>query len=154
MYKYVLIALDGSAQAARAIPEGLEIARQLGAVVVLLRVLTPQGGLAGGKTAAVAASNGSSGLREYAAQRAQAQGYLDAMCRSLRTSGVRIQARLEDGDPATVIASVARSLEKPIVVITPNGKSASLSDNPEGVFGRVADEVLRLSPGPVLVAKS
>jgi nucleotide-binding universal stress UspA family protein len=92
--------------------------------------------------------------REYTACRAQAQGYLDSIRRSLRNSDVRIETRLEDGDAATVIADVARTLDDPVVVITPYGRSASLTSGHAGPLGRVAGEVLKRSKAPVLLARS
>jgi len=157
MYKSVLIALDGSEQAAKAIPQGVDIAREFGARVVLLRALVPEqqyeemGPEPNLQTAETSADV--MGRRDYDSQRSQAEGYLDGLKRSLRGSEVAVETRLEDGDPAEVIMRVAKSLEQPVIVITPYGKSASLSPTETGVFGRVADQVLQRSTAPVLVAK-
>ncbi|HLF77542.1 MAG TPA: universal stress protein [Dehalococcoidia bacterium] len=158
MYKSVLIALDGSEQAAKAIPQGVEIARQFGATVVLIRAVTPeieieaQGTVPDPQRAEFSADV--LGRRDYDSRRSQAEGYLEGLKRSLRDSQLSVETRIEDGEPAAVITRVARSLEQPVIVITPYGKSASLTPSPSGVFGRVADKVLKESTAPVLVAKS
>jgi nucleotide-binding universal stress UspA family protein len=158
MYKSVVIALDGSEQAAKAIPQGIAIARQFGATIVLLRAVAPemeieaQGSEPDPQRAELSADV--LARRDYDLKRSQAEGYLDGLKRSLRDGQLTIETRVEEGDPASVITRIARSLEQPVVVITPYGKSASLSPATHGVFGHVADEVLKQSSAPVLVAKS
>jgi nucleotide-binding universal stress UspA family protein len=157
MYRSVVIALDGSPLAAKAVPQGADIARCFDAPLILLRVLPTEKEFedSGPEPDPQRAEFSADvlGRREYDSLRAQAEGYLESIKKSLRSSGVAVETRLEEGQPAGAILRVANSLDLPLVIITPYGTSASLTPSPDGVFGRVADEVLRQSTVPVLVAK-
>lgn len=159
MYKSVIIALDGSQQAAKAVPQGIELASKLGARVVLLRVVPSESDLEASGASLPDAQRAETsadvlGRRDYESRRSQAEGYLSALGRSARVSGLVVETRVEEGDPVGAIGRVAKSLPEPVVVITPYGRSASLTPPATGVFGRIADRVLRESCVPVLVAKA
>ena len=136
-YMTVLVPLDGSHVAAEALPQAVDTCRSNGATIVLLHVL-PAGAV----------------TREREAIRAQMQAYLDGLKRSLQRAGVKVAWLIEMGEPAEVIATVAQRLEKPIVVLTESGRSASGSDGAaqEG-RGSVAESFSRLWHGPVVVVK-
>jgi nucleotide-binding universal stress UspA family protein len=153
MFKSVLIPLDGSEQAARAIVHGINIAEHDGASVLLLRVLPAESQAELGGNDATGLEPDAKGLRkrDYLALRAQAQGYLDSIKHSLRGRSVPVNTRVETGEPAVVITDVARSLEVPVVVITPHGKSAGINRPPKSTLGAVAGEVIRRCSSPVLV---
>jgi nucleotide-binding universal stress UspA family protein len=146
MYSSIIVALDGSESAAAAIPHGLEMAIRFSVQLVLLSVIP--GGAPGLGTSGVLPS--ASGGREHAALRSQAEGYLDSLKRSLRSSGVTIESLIREGDPASVILETARNLGDSPIVITPFGQRPSL---PLGSLGSVADEVLRNAHGPVLLVR-
>lgn len=138
MYSNVLVALDGSQAAAAAIPHALEMARAFAARLILLRVLP------------IASGAEHPAGREYDAQRSQAEGYLDSLKRSLRNRGVKIESVIGCGDPASVILKTARSLGRPLVVITAYGRTPPQISSD---FGRVALEVLKEAAGPVVFVR-
>jgi nucleotide-binding universal stress UspA family protein len=88
--------------------------------------------------------------RDYDAQRFQAEGYLESLRRALRSKGVKIEALVRTGDPATEILEAARSLGRPLVVITAFGRTPPQAD---GDLGTVAQEVLRSADGPVVLVR-
>jgi nucleotide-binding universal stress UspA family protein len=138
MYTAVLIPLDGSQSAARAIPPALEFAKVFATRLVLLRVLPSIKGKDG------------QGRRENDALRYQAESYLESLKRSLRTRGVIIECLVRCGDPASIILEAAQSLGGALLVITPHGMAPA---SPEGGHGRVATEILQRADGPVVVIR-
>jgi nucleotide-binding universal stress UspA family protein len=138
MYFSVLVPLDGSRAAAEAVPPALELARAFAARLVFLRVIPTENGTDGPTK------------REYDAQRNQAEGYLESLERSLRTSGVGIDRIVEEGDPASDILALARSLPRPLLVITAFGRTQPAS---QGDLGTVAQEVLRKAESPVVLIR-
>jgi nucleotide-binding universal stress UspA family protein len=138
MYSCVLVPLDGTAAAAAAVPHGLEIARRFGARLVLLRVVPNS-------------SNGLPGWeeRDYDARRSLAEGYLDGLTKSLGSADVRIERMVRAGEAAEVILQTARSLGRPLIVLTAYGRIIQ----PEGAIGHVAEEVLRHAGGPVVLVR-
>ena len=158
MYGSVLVALDGSEQAARAVPHGLAMARQFGVLLILLRVVPPVDDTeAGGSISDVAHPEKKPDVllrREYDSRRSQAEGYLQGLARALRGNGVGIEVRLAEGAPADVIMETARSLPHPLIVMTPNGRTAGMIRDGIGRPGSVADAVLRGASLPILVVCS
>jgi nucleotide-binding universal stress UspA family protein len=158
MYASVLVALDGSELAAEAVPHGLAIARQFGSCLILLSVVLRIDEVDRSDSSPDPARAEMNGdvlrRREYDARRSQAEGYLQGLTRFLGTDGVRVQSRLAEGKPAEVILETAKSLARPLIVITPNGRTACLTGSGTGAFGGVADTVLRGATGPVLVVRS
>jgi len=136
-YMTVLVPLDGSHVAAEALPHAVETSLSNGATIVLLHVLP-----AGAPT------------RERDAIRAQMQAYLDGLKRSLQRAGVKVAWLIEAGEPAEVIATVAQRLEKPIVVLSESGRTASGSNGASHeARGSVAESFSHLWHGPVVVVK-
>jgi nucleotide-binding universal stress UspA family protein len=137
VYLAVLVALDGSQAAASAIPPALELAAAFEARLVLLTVVP-------------AINTDGARQRDYDAQRFQAEGYLESLRKSLGTKGVKIEALVRTGDPATEILAAARSLGRPLVVITAFGRTPPQAD---GDLGAVAQEVLHSADGPVVLVR-
>jgi nucleotide-binding universal stress UspA family protein len=137
VYLAVLVALDGSQAAASAIPPALELAAAFEARLVLLTVVP-------------AMNTGAVRQRDYDAQRFQAEGYLESLRKSLGNKGVKIEAFVRTGDPATEILAAARSLDRSIVVITAFGRTPPQAD---GDLGTVAQEVLHSADGPVVLVR-
>jgi nucleotide-binding universal stress UspA family protein len=158
MYKSVIVALDGSGQAAKAVAQAVDIAERFGARLTLLRVLQSEkdledaGPLPDSQRAEI--SQDVLGVRDYASQRSQAEGYLASIKRSIKADELDVEIRLTEGEPAAQILSEAAGHPESLIVITPFGKSASLTPTKGGVFGRVADQVLKQSNTPVLVVKN
>jgi len=111
-YDSVIVVLDGSKTAAEALPRALATALDNDASLLLLYVLTPRGGPEPGGAAV------GGGGREHDLRRSQAEGYLQGMRRSLEESGVRVDARVEEGAVGGVAARAAAASQQPVVVMT------------------------------------
>lgn len=156
MYVSVLVALDGSEQAAAAVPHGLAIARALDAVLLLVRVVPCMEEVCSVKGALEHVSGETSlemlRRRQRDAERSQAEGYLAGLERSLRDEPVRINCRVKEGRPAEIILEIAKSLPDPLIVITASGRGASPAPH-ERPLGQVARAVLCGAEVPVLVVQ-
>ena len=123
----LLVPLDGSKLAERALPHAEHLARCAGAEVTLLFVQRPEEG------------RGADG--------SAMPSYLDAVAAGLRGAGVRAQVRVREGHPAQEIAQEADEGAADLVVMSSHGRGGLA----RWVFGSVADQVLRTSPTPVLL---
>ena len=157
VFASVLVPLDGSNLAAKAIPPAAIIAQRFQARLILLRALSPRENPVDDKCLPQPERAGGSlsilTQRDYDAVRSQAEGYLDGMKRSLSGNGIEVETRLEEGDASSVIVQVAQCLDRPLVVITSSGKTASRTEPRSGV-GEVARQVLQECKAPVLVIKT
>jgi nucleotide-binding universal stress UspA family protein len=144
VYSTVLVALDGSREAAAALPHALAIARRVAARIVLLRVI-PAGEVEGPPYVSVE-------QRDRQSRRSQAEGYLEGLRKILVKEGVPTQTIIADGPPAKAILAAAQALEEPIVVLTAIGRSGRRL-NSNGGLGETALEVLAAANVPVLLIR-
>ena len=135
MFKRILLALDGSENAERALPWVKAYAGPDKAMVVLTRIV----------------DNGVP-LEEGAVDRwlAEARDYLQGAERELNFAGIPSKIVVDFGVPAELIVAVARREKADLVVMASRGGSKVARWLLGGTVGRV----LRLSPVPVLVARS
>lgn len=135
MYKTILVTLDGSDHAERAIPHAVSLARGLGAEVLFLQVGEeldmPQ--LADRRIQIL------EGLEEYMNGRVQ-----DA-----RTQGVAARSLLVEGDPAHEILETAQREGAGMIVMSSHGRSGL----GRWLLGSVAEKVMRHAHVPVLVVR-
>ena len=145
MFKRLLVPLDGSAGAERAIPLAARLARATGGSIIFVRVVLPPADL--GKYA-----KQYSVVREreaVEAHRAEATRYLTSTMLTHATDLVGIDTELEvaTGFPSPIIFSAARLEHVDLIVMCSHGESGLQ----RWVFGSVAQEAVRHSPVPVLV---
>jgi nucleotide-binding universal stress UspA family protein len=133
---HILLALDGSDLAARAIDPTGTLAHALEAHVTLLQVLPPLN----------AAASSFVYENQAAVEAAAARSLADA-ADTLRQAGVRVSVRIEFGRPAACIAEVAREDDVDAIVMATHGRSG-LS---RVVLGSVATETLQRAGLPVLL---
>ena len=76
----IIVALDGSALASHAVPSAASLAEELGVPLLLIQVLH---------------LSSNDAARDEAAHRSQAEGYLNAMKRSLTTSGLQLKTMID-----------------------------------------------------------
>jgi nucleotide-binding universal stress UspA family protein len=143
MFKRILVPLDGSARAERAIPVAARIARALGDSVILLRVAT-----------APVDTGKFSKLSVYAeesvnADLAGATSYLENIAKSDELVGITTEVKALFGAAAPTILSSAQSFHASIVVMCSHGYTGYK----RRVLGSIADKVTRHSPVPVLVLR-
>lgn len=142
MYEKILVPLDGSELAERAVRHAEEIARGTGAEILLLQAvhipmpIVPEAVLiAGGKAVEEAAK--------------EAAAYLDRTAASLRGEGYRVRTMVEERAPADAILHVADREEVDAIVMCTHGRSG-LS---RLVMGSVAESVLHATRRPLMLVK-
>jgi nucleotide-binding universal stress UspA family protein len=140
-YMTVLVPLDGSHLAAAALPHAVALAKRFGAPLMLLHVL-PEGSTSMPERSL-----------EQQALRAQLEAYLAGLKRSLDRCDVAVLSRIEVGSAARTIAQVARGLERPVVVMSRAGRTATMPGHEKESFGTVAEEVVREWTGPLLLIR-
>jgi nucleotide-binding universal stress UspA family protein/sporulation protein YlmC with PRC-barrel domain len=158
MFQHVVVPLDGSALAEKALVYGVEMARCFGARLTLLRAY--QGDEQAARTLAMMqAAPGPDGMLDPAtvnavtdAQRgaeAEARAYVDEQARALRASGLDVTAELVDAPPAEAIGAVARREPNSLVVMSTHGRGGL----ERLVFGGTAQEVVQGCHVPVLLVR-
>ncbi|HUG56046.1 MAG TPA: universal stress protein [Candidatus Limnocylindrales bacterium] len=145
----ILVPLDGSELAARALPYAESLARALHARLVLVRV-TPSLEHVVARTAATDPSGGAVFVDMtplWEKDRAEARAYLEAAAAELRGRGIDADARHAEGDAAAEIQRLARELPADLVVMSTRGQGGLK----RLVLGSVADAVVRGAVAPVLL---
>jgi nucleotide-binding universal stress UspA family protein len=142
MYKKLLVPLDGSELAERAVRHAEEIARGTGAEILLLQAvhipmpIVPEAVLiAGGKAVEEAAK--------------EATAYLEATAASLRAEGFRVRTMVEERPPADAILHIADREEVDAIVMSTHGRSGFS----RLVMGSVAESVRHATRRPVMLVK-
>ncbi len=138
MYRTLVVPLDGSKLAERALEQVSHVAEP-GAHVYLLRVIQPsQRGLLGEEELSRFDRARIEGARHYLAQVAA------------RISGFTIEPEVLAGhDPAAAIAGFARRRNAEVIIMSTHGESGLA----RYVFGSVASKLLQLVSCPVLVVR-
>lgn len=146
MFKHILVPLDGSILAEKALPPALEVARCFDSKITLMRVaqvpvLPSVDGFAFAELDAT--------LRQQA--REEAQDYLRAQAGSLRQQGYNVHYHLEVSQPvAENILDTADLLNVDAIVMSTHGWGGLR----RWVYGSVADKVLRHAKVPVLLIRA
>jgi nucleotide-binding universal stress UspA family protein len=139
MMRTVLVALDGSSLAERALAYAVAIARASRARVVLVRVAPPRPVLWGDP------------VERRVRDLADAQAYLEGVVDRLRKREVLAEPALSFGEPAGVILDEIAIADADLVVIASHGRRGA----GRWLYGSVADEVVRQTPAcPVLLVTS
>lgn len=147
MFRRILVPLDGSRRAERAIPIAARLARAAGGVLVFVRVVVPPAVF--GKYA----RQHSAALEQaaYEKRRAQAASYLASMMllHSYDLAGIECELEVATGMPAATLCSLARHEHIDLIVLCSHGEAGPR----RWLFGSVARESSRHSPVPVLVLR-
>lgn len=149
MFERILVPLDGSRLAERALQPALSLAKDCLGEVFLLRV--PE--------AKTMFEPEQSGLFDYgllwpqqALERSsrESREYLQAICRKTSEPAVRLRILLSEGDPASVIVDTAALEGIDLIVMSSHGYSGIA----RWVMGSVAERVVRAARCPVLIVRS
>lgn len=142
MYTKILVPLDGSTLAERAITQADEIARATGAEVILLQVV--QAPLA--KVPEAGQAEEDNAIKEIAAG---ARAYLAMVASRVSADGAKVRFEVLAGAPATGILGFAHKEDVDLIVMSTHGRSG-LS---RLVMGSVAEKVMLTTRRPVLLVK-
>jgi nucleotide-binding universal stress UspA family protein len=145
-FKRILVPLDGSPLAERALPVARALAQKFESQIFLLRVLdipTP--------TAPTSEPEITIGWVREARQHAleEARSYLEALQGELCEEGFDTRFLLRDRSPAEDILDVCSAEEIDLIVISSHGKGGLARWS----FGSVAEKVAHYSPCPVLLVR-
>ena len=149
MFKQILVPLDGSLRAERALAVAARIARASDGTIMLLRAV------------GIPAEYTSYLYDSYMAQmpmyvqeildteQANAENYLADVAKSTRLAGIKTQTKALSGTAAMTILDVARDEHVDIIVMCSHGDTGFK----RWTLGSVAQQVSRHSPVPVLVLR-
>lgn len=144
MFSKILVPLDGSARAERALPVAAHIAKTRNATVTLLRVVSELADVGGYMIPSVATDQGVIEREEF-----EARDYLNALAKSHMLHGVKVETRVDFGLPAQVILDIVKTEGIDGVIIGSHGRTG-LS---RWVLGSVAQPIVRNSTAPVLLLR-
>jgi nucleotide-binding universal stress UspA family protein len=144
MFERILVPLDGSARAERAIPVAARLTRASGGVVVLLRVAGFPSAFA-----PYTLADPWTVQRIIDADVAEAQEYLEGVAGLHRLQGVRVETEVIVGTAANTILSVAGTGRFGLIVLCSHGSSGMR----RWMLGSVAEKVARYAPVPVLLLR-
>lgn len=144
MFEHILVPLDGSARAERAIPVAARLACASGGTIVLLRV-------AGLPTAFVPYPSADPWTIQKIidAGVAEAKGYIEDVASLSSLAGVQVETEVIVGPAATTILSVAQAERFDLIVLC----SHRYSGMRRWLLGSVAEHVARSAPVPVLLLR-
>ena len=143
--KTVVVPLDGSELAERALPLAGYLGRQLGARVLLTRVVI---GYESNAFALVAA--GENRYQVLPEQDAETREYLDQRVHGLCLDRVNADCSLTLGDPADEVIRLAANAPDSLIVMSTHGRGGFA----RMVLGSVADKVVCESGAPVLLLRA
>lgn len=146
MYKKILVPLDGSELAEKALSHARELAKAGNSQIILLEVIDttniyPVPGVAGPIV----------GVPMYYEDIAQQEKqYLEKQAEPLRAEGIDTDTVVEEGSPASEVCDFAERTGVDIIVMSTHGRSGIN----RWVYGSVADRVLRGARVPVLLVRA
>lgn len=140
MFKRILVPLDGSERAEKAIPTAARLARASGGTVLLAQIATIP--------VMYESYGGSSYIAEVIDTEVKnAEDYLATMALSDKLAGIKVETGTLVGTPAQTLLSMATRFKADLIVMTSQGKTGMK----RWILGSVAQKIARHSPIPVLV---
>jgi nucleotide-binding universal stress UspA family protein len=136
MFKRILVPLDGSPLADRALPYAEALARRTGGQILLIRAIDTWALLDGGRHG-----------RKAMQLEDEAERQLSNAAGRLKAGGVQAAFAVELGEAAMIIARAQQSNSSDLVVMSTHGRGGL----GRLAYGSVAERVLRHSPCPVLL---
>jgi nucleotide-binding universal stress UspA family protein len=141
MYKRILLPLDGSKLAERALPHAIAQAQGFGARLVLLRVA---------ETIPHAPGVSAADLERVKRQTvAWAQEHLKRVTEQVQELGVQVESAIIEGRPNVEITRFAEANSIDLIVLSSRGRSGFS----RWLLGSVADRVVRGAIVPVLLVR-
>lgn len=146
MFKRILVPLDGSELAERALGPALAVAKHYQAELLLLNA--PM--IAPALTAVVHSYDIPAFDMNMKQMHLEAEQYLTYKRDTLRHEGVVVRKVVQEGDPATVIVDTAADQNADLIVMSTHGYTGL----ERWVMGSTAERVLQSAPCPVLILRS
>jgi nucleotide-binding universal stress UspA family protein len=144
MFRRILVPLDGSELAERALPIAARLARASGGSIALLRVVSSPFECTSQPTESSVPMQG-----VLDSDLAGAVAYLTHITASSVLAGVAMTTEVFKGTPAELILSVARSQQMDIIIMCSHGYTGMT----RWALGSVAEKVASHAPVPVLVLR-
>lgn len=144
MFSTILVPLDGSARAERALPIAVRIARARGATLLLVRVVADLIDM-GAYMAPSATLD--QGLVDREME--DARSYLEALAKSYRDTDVKVATQVEMGTPTQTLLGIISANQVDGVIIGSHGRSGLA----RWALGSVAQAIVRHSTAPVLLLR-
>lgn len=145
----IMITLDGSALAEKALEPGIEIAHLLGGNVTLLQV--DQGAELGALEISML-DLAEAGLSRRVQQQAASDhmaNYMNRMAGKYREEGLSIESVVIEGSPARSILDFAEAQEIDLIVMTTHGRTGLK----RWVYGSVTEKVMRSTEAAMLIIR-
>src|SRR5713226_7963893 len=140
MFKRILVPLDGSERAEKAIPTAARLARASGGMVLLAQVATIP--------VMYESYSGSAYITEVIDTEVKnAEDYLATMALSDKLAGIKVEIGTLVGTPAQTLLSMATRFKADLIVMTSQGKTGMK----RWILGSVAQKIARHSSIPELV---
>lgn len=143
MYHTILVPLDGSSRAERIIPHVEEMALKLKSKIIFLQVLSFDDTI-------FMTDNVHESHVYFHQKKKEADAYLAGFQEDFRKKGIETEYRVEQGDVAGTILTVARSENADLIAIASHGRSG-LS---RVFYGSVAAGIMHQIDRPLLVVRS
>jgi nucleotide-binding universal stress UspA family protein len=144
MFKKILVPLDGSQLAERALIPALTLAKASNGEVLIVR--TP---VYGNEYVTAAAGLSFTTEKEHSMKRNTCNNYLRAVRQTHIDFDTPIRYKMGEGDPASVILDQAQAEDIDLIVMTTHGRTGFT----RWMFGSVTERVLRAAPCPVLALR-
>ena len=145
MFERIVVGLDGSQVSETALQTGAELARRLGLPLHLVRVADLAVVPWGANQAAAAYAELSD---EMVREKGEASQYLETVGRPLHDEGLAVSTEVRSGVAAQELAEAAGPGD--LLVLASHGRHGL----ERLVLGSVAEDVVKGSPAPVLVARA
>ncbi len=138
----ILIPLDGSAFAEKALPHAAALARVFGGLILLVRAV--------GLPMAAYSYPGMGLVQEsLEEEQRESEAYLGEVAQRLRADGLSVQTVVREGWPADIIVYRGAALGARLIVMATHGRTGVA----RLLLGSVALDVIRRSPLPVLLIR-
>lgn len=145
MFKRILVPLDGSTRAERALPVAARIARATGGSLLLVQVVNPPIDYSGGMGLGPMMTE-----QAIEMEMAEATDYLKAVAASPQLSGIETRTEVSFGLPAQYLIAAAETHESDLVVLCSHGRTGFT----RWALGSVAHRIIHHSTVPVLVLRA
>lgn len=157
MFRQILVPLDGSDLAERALPVAERLARATDATIHVIRVSEPPppalvwaGATGGMMSGGYLPGPVAAGDDLFAAENRAASAYLDAVRERMSASGVSVRATHVTGDIASALLDYERDAAIDLVVVCSHGRSGLA----RFALGSIAERLLHYGAVPVLLVRA